>query len=387
MAFETVGKLKDGVSGLLTGLNLNNVNNLYGAFERAIKKLVGEIYIPEATGKQSITFYSGVYDYALPTNIFGTTLVDIRPQGEQRNTTDVMYKRGIEVFDRAKGTLSNGYLVAFEYVKGTGRMRVDNVIARERIVLDTLTDHTDWTLAGTITASYDDETDYWFSPASIRFNQTTGVGTITRTLESQSDLTDYEGVGVVFLAISMPTALTSVEIRIGSDASNYFSVTETTGHLGAFTTNEWLLIAFDLADATETGTVDITKVDYVQIRTTSGASINNLRVGGLWVSLPSPHDVIYSSGAVFLVGSTVSPTITDDNDEIILQPNAYVIYETKCALEVAFQQGGSLSSPLIKKLKTDLYGDPLNRNELGMISQYRAENPSEKVPLIGSWYG
>lgn len=382
---HTVGQLKDSVSGILSGLNLNNVVNLYGAIERTARQLVQELYIPEATGKQSVTLYSGVYDYTLPTYIFGTTLIDFRPQGETRAISDYVYRKQIEVFDRNKGTLTNGYAVAFEYVKGTGRMRVDNAKVRERIILDTLSDKDDWTLSGTGTASYTDETNYWKSPASIRFNQTTGVSTLTRTLDSQNDLSEYEGVGVIFLAVYMPTALTGITVRIGNDASNYVEVSATQGFLGTWTTNEWLLTSFDLSGATETGTVDWTKIDYVQIRTTSGEDINNLRVGHIWASLPSPHDVIYASNAIFNVSGVVSPTITNDNDEIILQENAYTIYEYKSALNIALQQGGSLASPLIQMLRNTLYGS--GGNDLGMVGQYRAENPSEKIMVTNNWYG
>lgn len=384
MSFKTVGQLKDEVSGLLTGLNLNNVVDLYGAFERTARQLIQKAYIPEATQRESKNLFSGVFDYTAPTNIFGGTLIDLRPQGEDRILTDVNYKRGIEVFDRSKGTLTNGYLVSFEYVNGVQRMRVANVKVKDRIVLDTMSDKTKWTFGGTQTANYTDETNYYKSPASIRFNQTAGTATLARTLDSKIDLTDYEGVGTVFLACYFPTVPTSITVRIGSNASNYFEVTETEGFLGAWTTNEWILTGFDLSGATETGTVDITKINYVQIQVTTGADVNNIRLGHIWVSLPSPHTVIYSSPAIFSASGTVSDTITNDNDEVLLQRNAYTIYEYECALSVAFQQGGKMSQPLIEVLRNILYGS--GGNDLGLYGHYRSENPSEKLMQIDSWY-
>lgn len=385
MALKTVGNLKDSVSGLLTGLNLNNVSNLYGAFERAARNLIQKAYVKEATGRSNITLYDGVYDYSAPSNIFGGALVDLAIQGQSRAVTDYVYKRGIEVFDRNKGALPNGYMVSFEYRSGAGIMKVDNAVCQSRVILDQMSDSTKWTLAGTGTTSYTDETDYYASPASIRFNQTTGVSTLTRTLSAQSDLTDYEGVGIIFLAIKIPSSsLSSISVRLGSDSSNYFEVTETDGFLGTWIYNEWLLTSFDLANATETGTVDITKVDYAQIRITTTADLTNIRVGQLFVALGTPHIAIYTSPAIFSASGTISDTITNDADSIILQRDAYTLYEYECALEIALQQGGSMSSPLVQTFRTLLYGS--GGNDLGLYGHYRSENPSERIMQINNWY-
>ena len=84
MSLHTVNNLRDSVAGLLSGIDINNVENLNGALERASRTLIQNADIPEASGIQNITLYSGVYDYLCDSRIFGTAINDIRPQGISR---------------------------------------------------------------------------------------------------------------------------------------------------------------------------------------------------------------------------------------------------------------------------------------------------------------
>jgi hypothetical protein len=385
----TVSQLKNSIAGRLTGINLNTVQNLDGAIERASRTLISKVDIPEAISREQITLYSGVYDYPISSNIFGGALVDFRPQGDSRDVIDYAYKRPIEMFDRIKGTVCSGYTLTVEWDNGTPTLRVAQTKTFPKIQLDPFSDSTKWTAGGSITTLYTDETVYYQSPASIRFNLPVSgsQGTLSRTLTSQSDLTKYEGVGVAFLAVRLPsaTAITSITLRIGSDASNYFEVTATTGFNGAFVANKWRLVSFDLANSTETGTVDITKIDYTRvIFNYNGTALNNVYVGNLWVSLPSPHEMIYQTNAIFMAsGSNPSKTITDDNDSIILNDSAYLLFENESARAVAEQAGGSLSSGLIQGIDKTLDGDG---RTLGLYAQYRSDNPSEELRTTGSWY-
>jgi hypothetical protein len=115
MSLKTVANLKDSVAGILSGIDLNNVDNLNGALERAARVLVQQADIPEASGIQNITLYSGVYDYPCNSNVFGTAINDIRPQGVTREPQDFVYKRYPSDFDRMKQWLPNGTMCAFQH--------------------------------------------------------------------------------------------------------------------------------------------------------------------------------------------------------------------------------------------------------------------------------
>lgn len=382
----SVANLKDSLSGMLQGLSMNNVKNLNIALERTARQVCNKLDIPEATGRQNLTLYSGVIDYPAPTDIFGSAIVDIQPQGMTRNITDYVYKRPLEQFDRQKSYVSNGYEMTFEYRKGVAIERIVSTRPVPKIELDPMTDDTGWTAAGSASSLVDDETVYWQTPASLRFTLTgASTGTLTKAIQSQ-DLTDYIGVGVVFLAFRTPSSsdLTSIAIRLGSDSTNYYSVSNTTGFLGAWIANEWTLIALDLSGASTTGTPTVTAIDYAQVRVTHGATITNFYTGGLWISLPSPHTVIYQTNAIFQAsGANPSQSIGTAADTVLLNDSAYAIYEIECAIEIAGQQGGTLANGVIQTLREKLNGSDKG---VGLYAMYRADNPSQQLSVIGSYY-
>lgn len=383
-----VAELKAGVQGLLQNINLDKVVNLNGALERAARTVVQQADVPEASGMQPITLYDGVYYYEAPDILFGGAINLIRRQGEASNPLDYNYKVPVDTFTRTKQFLPNGYMLDLEYKNGTAMLGISSPIPKPRLIIDPMNDTDGWTAAGSASSLVEDATVYYQQPASLRMTLTgSSTGTLTKTLQSPLDLTEYEGVGVVFLAIYTPSAadFTSSTVRLGSDDSNYFETTaETTGFLGAWTANDWTLIAMDLSSATETGTVDIENVDYVQVRLAHTATIVNFRVGYLWTSLPMPNEILFQSSAIFRTPAGLqTQTISSDGDTIILNDAAYTLLEYEAALNVAMQQGGDLSSGQVQMFRGILYG---SANDQGMYNLYRGDNPSAELRTVGSYY-
>jgi len=385
---HTVGELKAGVQGLLQNINLSKVVNLNGALERAARTVVQQADVPEASGMQAITLYDGVDYYLAPDILFGGAINLIRRQGAASSPLDYNYKVPVDTFTRTKQFLPNGYMLDVEYKNGTAMLGIASPIPKPRIIIDPMNDTDGWVAAGSASGLVEDETVYYQQPASLRMTLSgSSTGTLTKTLDNALDLTAYEGVGVVFLAIYTPVAgdFTSATVRLGSDSSNYFETgAETEGFLGAWTANDWTLIALDLAGATETGTVDIENVDYVQVRLAHTATLVNFRVGYLWTSLPMPNEILFQSSAIFRTSAGVqTQTITGDGDTIILNDAAYTLLEYEAALNVAMQQGGDLSSGQVQMFRGILYG---SANDQGMYNLYRGDNPSGQLRTVGSYY-
>jgi len=379
---KTVSQLKDSVSGVLTGINLTNVTGLDEAVERAVRVLVQKIYIPEASGKQGLTLYGGVYDYAAPSTIFAQNLIDLRPQGISRSVLDKLNRTRQETFDRHKGLLPSGYKVTFENRNGTNVMRVDQAKATQAVTLDRMNDTTGWTLAGSGSSLTEDNTVYYESPGSLRFSVAgASTATLTKAITSQS-IASYEDVGVAFLAIRVPLAssLTSLSLKLGSSASAYDTVaTVTTGFVDDFETNEWFLVPFDFSNSTSTGTPDWSAIDYAQVSIAHSASMTNVRVGKLFIGLPSPHDVLFGSAAIFSTSTGLSETITTDNDTIILNSAAYTLLEFETARQIALQQGSKAKAQIA--LLTDTLENPVT----GLYPNYQSDNPNENVKVAGRY--
>lgn len=388
MALHNVAQLKLSVGGLLTGTNLDNVTELDTALSRAARYVGQKVDAPEATGREPITLYSNVYYYNAPDKLFGTAVNIIRPQGNVNAGNLQAVKVPMDIFTRGKFYFPNGYMIDLEYDKGVGIIGVSSNVPLPEVVLSSMSDASDWTASGSASTPITDSVNYYQTPASIRTTFTgSSTGILTSVIDAV-DLTDYEGVGVVFLAIETPSAslLTSITTRIGSSATDYFSVTSTEGFLGAWQADNWTLVAFDWATATETGTVDIENVDYLQVRVAHTGTLTNFRLGGMWIAQPSLNEIVYQTAAIFknITTGALSQDIGSDNDIIILSDPAYSILELESAKTIALQMSGGAYTTQIQGFDEILYGK--GGDDVGLYGRYSANNPSNQLRQIDSYY-
>lgn len=393
VATRTVKTLEDGVAALLTRKDLNSVNNLFGALERAFRTFLQKASIPEASTSQIVTLYDGVTDYAAVSPMFGSTVIDIQPVGQPRQNFDISKRVGIEDFDLNKQYAPSGYMISFETINGIRVMRIKSRFAPTRIVIDPMSATTGWATGGTASGLAQDKTFYYFNPASLRFTLTgAGSGYLEKTLTNSVDMTAYQGIGVGFLELELPTLnLTSVELRIGSDSSNYYAVTQTQGQMGAWTAGKFLDTPFDLSGATTVGSPDITKIKYVRLTFVTSGTITNLRCGYFSFSLPSQHEIFFTTSGIFknATSGVISNYISDDTDIVLLDDAAYNIYEHECAITIGLQEGGTLASGIISTLNATLNGARAKNGavlSLGLYDRFRADNPSEDLRKVGNWY-
>lgn len=392
MALHTVSQLKNSVAGMLSGVDLSNVDDLNGCLERAARTVVQKADVPEASGIQNMVLYDGVYDYACDTTIFGTAINDIVPQGQPRQYNDYAYKRPGELFDRTKQYQPNGAMATFKFINGVPIIRIASAYPQQKIEIDTMSNTTDWVAAGSASGLTQDTAVYYEQPASLRFTLTgSSSGTLTKTLSNSLDATSYENVGVAFLAIEIPSgatasALTSIALKLGSDSTNYDSVTATSGFIGAWTAGNWLLVAFDFSGATSTGTPDWSAIDYVQVTFAHTATFTNFRVGGLWIAQPFQAQLLFQSAAIFKAsGANPSTAITTDDDTIILNDPAYTIYEYESAIAVLMQTGASNASAILDTFASVLNGNGTVQNP-GLYKLFAGDNPSQELRTVGTYY-
>jgi hypothetical protein len=390
MAFRTVSALKDSVAGLLAGLDMANVPDLNATLERGVANMLTRCYVPEASGIQNIALYSGVIDYPINENIYEADIVDIRPQGVSRPVWDFTVKTNQANFDRTKNYYWNGTRATMQYNNGTPIVRIVTQGVTPQVILDQMNDTTGWTAAGTASGLVQDTASYWQSPASLRFSVTTGTGTLIKTI-NQADLSSYEDVGVAFLAVYIPstTNLTSISLKLGSSSLAYDSVTATAGFTGAWTANNWLLVPFDFSTSTSTGTPDWSAIDYAQVSIVASGTETNFRVGQLFISMPTPHQILYQSPAIFLAlgASTPTTTITANTDEVILNTAPYNIYLYESAYAVLENMSGDLANKMFERISTRLGVDTRTGKVIGgLYEPYMADNPSEQIRQGNSYY-
>lgn len=391
MVRNTVEDLNESVSTILTGVDLSLVPDLFGSYQRAVATMIQKADVPETMIRQAIMLYSGVTYYTPDPRMFGTGVIDIAPQAVDSWAGQV-YKRPISDFKQLSRRLPYGYTVNFKFRDGDPVMGIVQGKTMPQTNIDTMSSLTGWNAAGNASNLLLDNTVYYKSPASLRFNLASAgtQGTLSKTLTNSLDLTKYLGVGVNFLAAYFPNAdlIDSVELRLGSDSANYYTVTVTEGFLGAFYSNDFdQLIAFDWADAITVGSPVIGAIDYIDIITTytTGTQLNNVRYGGLWISLPTPHNILFYSAAAFRadVAGPFSVNIDSNEDEIIFRDAAYNIFVQEAAREVAKNQGANVGSATIAEIDLVLEG---GGSKLGLYDQFRGDNPSEELRTVGNWY-
>lgn len=392
--FYQVSDLRQSIRGILTGLNTNNVVDWNGKLQRVATTILMKGDIPEMSDRYALDLYDGVFDYVSPPNLFGSLVQDVRPQGVSRNRFDIPYKKPLMDFDLMKQRLNNGVLLTFEQRGVQQVMRLAQTRATPRVDLGSVAVLGTWVAGGAAQSLALDQTVFYQSPAAIRLNLNSapggGLGYAETTINS-ANLSAYQGVGVVFVAIRLPDAnaassVSSIGVHVGNNNANYWDVSATQGFLGAWTYGDFLIVALDLANASTTGSVTNTAITYLRVyfNYTSATPINNVYIGGVWVSLPTPYEIPFETTALFCPsGSTTrQKTTTTDSDVIILGDAGYQLYAYEVAREIAFGKGGSIASGLISGIDLVLEG---NASKIGLYTKFRQDNPAQTLRNVGSW--
>ena len=113
----------------------------------------------------------------------------------------------------------SGTYSTFEFHNGVPIIRIVAPYTTQQVIISTMNNLGNWTTVGDATNLSVDSTFFYQAPASLRFNLSASgsSGGIQQTLQRPIDMTSYQGVGVVFLAVEMPTAsdIASYTLRIG----------------------------------------------------------------------------------------------------------------------------------------------------------------------------
>ncbi len=186
-------------------------------------------------------------------------------------------------------------------------------------------------------------------------------GSITNISLKEVDLTNYienstlypidlsasENQSSFFTWVYVPVAadLTSVGLRIGSDATNYWEGTVTQTQQGTAFVNGWNLCQFQWASMTVNGTPDSSAISYARVTLNMTASATAVKVNGLNSILGTILAYEYYSKFLFRDAATgvYQETVTDDSNLINLDTESYNLLTNKVA-EFAVQQQQGLDA-------------------------------------------
>jgi hypothetical protein len=332
----TISDLKTDATNHLHGTTLNKVPDVNGLIFEAGRNVLTRIDPRETKRISSLTnaIYDDVYDYALPADLKGKKVVDIRPI-EGQTISDEMYQWYNSEFQQYKTSLDGAF--AIKDNSGVKTIQIAKELTQGETVhtMDSYDGNGTWTGTNNATTVETDTFSKMSGSGSVKFTITASGSTATLTNNSMTavDLSDEEDVGSLFMWVyfSAVTPITSVQLKWGSDSSNYWHKTVTTNQDGSNFIVGWNLLRFDWDGANEVSSPDSTVVDYLQINIAyDGTAITTVRLDNIVARLSSTFEIEYYSKYLFKNSSgTWIEKPTEDTDIVNLDTEAYnlILYE------------------------------------------------------------
>lgn len=340
---------------MLHGTTLNQIQNLFGVFDRAARRVLADVD-PQET-KQVSQFgkvYDGVWDYALAVDVKGNKIVDLFPQAN-RQLTDNFKQEYNKAFDLGK----NFTLIPDFTPRYAGAVRTIRINAPQLNTGISINQANSYNGNGTFVAGANVNTvgtnnQYTTDggSGSVQFNiAQTGVpgsvATITNTTGFGVDLTAHFNNADEFFAIYLPnaSAITSIDYKFGTNSTNYYdSGAITTDMMGNGFVNGWNYIKVPFSSFTTVGTPTITNIGpYFSVSITyNGVVQTQVLLNQFWSRLGIIFNQEYYSKYLFRDATTgaFQEKVTDASNYVNLDTDGFDLFLWATFAEAAKQQQG-----------------------------------------------
>lgn len=383
----TLSNLKSRVNAKILGKK-DMLLDFDATLNDAVSEVFSENDMRSARRKARLTpnLFNDVYTYAAPSDISGSKIINLPPQ-VTTNTYGEFHLTSSEQFDR----LRKPNMIALEEYNGLKFLKVVADISNDKTIvasqLDSLTSGGGtWALFGDGENVAKDSDDFIRGAGSVKYGISSAGGTTAGIANSGLNSIDISddflgGLGAMFVYayITDTTNITNFIARIGSDTSNYHTITVTTDHAGNAFTNGWNLLRFNLTSMTDTGSPDDSAITYIALYMTKDAakvSETDYRFDYIVFKKGVIHDVHYytkfgwqSSAGAYKRNST------DDSDLLVADDDEYrMLIIPKCIMRAA-QETNDIE---IVQQWSQIYDN--NR------VTYRRDNPSEAIMFTTEYY-
>lgn len=348
----TVQTLKSDLVGSLHGTTSNQVTNLNGVINRSARQLLLDLD-PQET-KRIIPFvtpiYNQVFDYAVPVDLKGNKIIDIRPQ-TVRYLSDVFLQQYNQAFDLLKAwTFQPNFTINFNTGLKTIRIDAPNIIPGVSVnQAASITGNGTWAVGGNASNLTVDSINYITGGGSLSFDLAAGGAGSTGYLECTGmtavNLLTLLNQGVFFLESYLPTGtvFSNIELRWGSSSSNYWKKSATVTQQNTAFANGWNLIQEPWSSATKVGSPNSASTSYLRVTWTyDGTAQTAVRLNNIVAQLGVIMECEYYSKYMFRDASTgaFQETVTDDGNLINLDTESYnLLFNLVGFFAVQQQQG------------------------------------------------
>lgn len=365
----------------LHGTTINQITNPYGLFDRAARDVLSDCD-PNETMRFTEPFplYTGVFDYTCPTDLKGNRIFDIRPQ-VNRKPWDATAQTFSQNFDRIKTRILQGALVNVnwnQYVKSL------NIAVNKQPVLvlnsnDSFNGNGTWVAGTNVSDIATDNLNFATGSGSVSFAMA-GSGYLYNSTMTPINMIDQQTVGSLFMWFWMQSpSITSVSLRWGSDASNYWSGTATAAVDNTAFQIGWNLVEFPWPSSA-TGAPNVTEVNFLRADFVLTGPMNPVRIDAITSTTGTLFEVGYYSKFLFRdsVTGAFQETVTDNSNLLNLDTDSYQIFFNKCMILASQQKQG------VDAIFADL---PYFENEYNKyLALYQAKYPSQTQKSAQPYY-
>ncbi len=379
MPIYTQSQLQQDVNSKIKG-KIGSLIDIQSTLNQGVRQALSEIDFRSMRRRTALTpnLFSGVFEYAAPTDLKGYGIISV--QNQKRTRTPFWSLVPYEQFMRRQDpdTIS---ISDYDFIR---KVFIKSEIDDTKVVLanfDSLScSGGTWGAFGdaiNVEAATDNFVE---GNGSIKFDISAAAGLtcgVVNSTMNQEDLSAYfngDGSAVAWTYITSTTNLTNFIIRVGSDASNYYSKTVTAQADGTAFVNGWNLLNFDLATFTTTGTPVDTAIDYCALyftKTAGKVSEVGYRFDYLCFRRGEINNLYYnskygwqSSTGIYKENSTTS------SDYLNCDTEEYEIILAKCS-EVA---ADDVDEDDVSKKQASKYEK--------LKKAYKMTNPSESLVMI-----
>ena len=337
------------LEGILHGTTASQIQNLEGVINRAARQLLLDLD-PQET-KRTLEFvnpiFNDVFDYPIAPDVKGNKLIDIFPQ-VQRIPRDVWLQSYNQAFDVAKQNIYNSTnMFTMNFNTGLKTIRINAPFLNAPIILneiEAIATNGTWATGGTASGLVVNNQNWVQGAGSLQFNTTTGAGYLENSTMTPIDLSLVVNQSYLFCWVYVPTgtSLTSVELRWGSDASNYYHETVTQNQQSLAFVNGWNLCQFPWNTASTTGSPNSAAIDYARITLNTSAGLTGCLVNGLDSILGTILSYEYYSKYLFrdAITGAFQETVTDNSNFINLDTESFNLMVYLVAYFAVQQQQG-----------------------------------------------
>lgn len=341
--------LKQDLTGVLHGTQLNQIQNLDGVINRAARQLLLDID-PQET-KRVLEFvnpiFNTVFDYPIAADVKGNKLIDIRPQ-VQRIPRDIWTQQYNQAFDIAKQNIFNSQdMFTMNFNTGIKTIRLNSPFLNAPIIvnqIEAIATNGTWATGGTASNITVNNSNFVQGAGSLQFDATTGAAYLENSNMTAVNLSTYLNQSSLFSNVYVPTGsnLTSVNLRFGSSSANYYSVTVTQNQQGIAFVNGWNLCQFIWSTATVVGAPNSAAINYARITLNLTANATACKINGLNSILGTILEYEYYSKYMFrdAITGAFQETVTDDSNLVNLDTESYNLLFNLVTYFAAQQQQG-----------------------------------------------